>query len=96
MNCYWQEEVLLNEKLAPDASLMEIPTDRWTWGETSYNIQELLRLDVPLQQALFRGLNLLKKEAAPSQDSGGDSNGVGNSNSSSSSSAKPGELYSNG
>ena len=76
--------MLLNEKLAPDASLMEIPTDRWTWGETSYNIQELLRLDVPLQQALFRGLNLLKKEAAPSQDSGGDSNGVGNSNSSSS------------
>jgi len=30
---------------------------RWTWGPTNYNINELMRLDIPVQQAFFRGLS---------------------------------------
>ena len=35
---------------------------RWTWGPTNYNINELMRLDIPVQQAFFRGLSRWKPD----------------------------------
>ena len=46
------------------------PPERWSWGETSYNIIELQKLDVPLQMAYFNGLKSLKlQETAKMQSS---------------------------
>ena len=62
-----QEDVLLKERVVQDTDAAEMAKNRWSWGETSYNIEELLRLDVPLQQALFRGLHLLHEPLDTSQ-----------------------------
>merc|ERR1712071_373461 len=61
------EDVLLKERVVQDTDAAEMAKNRWSWGETSYNIEELLRLDVPLQQALFRGLHLLHEPLDTSQ-----------------------------
>lgn len=59
-----------------EAPCEELPTDRWSWAKDQCDVEEVFQMDVPLQQALFRGLQSTiledadKTESSQSPDQG--------------------------